>query len=536
MTLPGQKTGGKRARPKTLRSCVPLGRPNPLSVAISPDTTTAATGLIGPTGGTLSATGADGTKFTLTVPADALAGPAQVTMTPIASIARLPGHSSLVAGVVLAPEGLQLDHPASLDIQSSALSAIPSANRQPFGFYGSGANFYFRPSLGGQSIELFHFSGAGVVAASTSDRAAMGKHMPSPADAAALQDLSDIVGASQYISQVTGNDPAINEDAMVAFLQAWAVDSVLPELRSALGTSDPTVAEEAIRAYIRWLRVVQTLGLEKRLANTNSALRDVLRRVLGIGQVEAYQKCTQLHDVPAVKDLLRFYRDRALIAMEPDEASLKTQLDGCLQFELQFRYTSIGVNDGSDTSGTDNWKISLQTDVQLRVDWSQGGPTIYGSAPLTYTSATDNPAYLNGTVTFAGASTTKPLEAVLRLNLNQPGAAPDLLMTTGVTVENWATHVNTDPPEDYNQTTTNYADSFFSTNQAELDAAMAAGLSIDESDYTAFNYLFSLGSPGRGVYARLALDRTHLFDFGGGSTGTDQEITTITILHTPLSG
>src|SRR5205823_8003647 len=129
-------------------------------------------------------------------------------------------------------------------------------------FSGSGSGFYFRPSLGGQSIELQHFSGVGVVRASTAARAAMSGHTPSSAEAAALQDISEVLGAEQFVSGLSGGDPAINENAVADYLESWLGGSLIPHLHAAMGTSDPSVAEGAIAEYLRWARTVQLLGLD----------------------------------------------------------------------------------------------------------------------------------------------------------------------------------------------------------------------------------------------------------------------------------
>ena len=82
---------------------------NPVNITVSTDSAHAAAETItAANGGTITATGADGTIFTLTVPANALLTDEAVTMTPISSVGGLLISGGLVAGVQLAPEGLRL--------------------------------------------------------------------------------------------------------------------------------------------------------------------------------------------------------------------------------------------------------------------------------------------------------------------------------------------------------------------------------------------------------------------------------------------
>ena len=71
---------------------------------------------IGTGGGKLTATGANGTRYELTVPAGALDVQTPITMTPIARVAGLPGGKATTHGVQFAPDGLRFAEPAELRI------------------------------------------------------------------------------------------------------------------------------------------------------------------------------------------------------------------------------------------------------------------------------------------------------------------------------------------------------------------------------------------------------------------------------------
>ena len=73
---------------------------------VTRDQARAASGLIATSGGTLTATAADGTTYTLTVPADALLDDTTITLTPVIAIGGFVVGRRLVAAVDAEPSGL----------------------------------------------------------------------------------------------------------------------------------------------------------------------------------------------------------------------------------------------------------------------------------------------------------------------------------------------------------------------------------------------------------------------------------------------
>ena len=144
------------------------------SVSAQLDPSRAVSKLVPTQGGTLSATAADGTVFTLTLPAGALLSEEEITMTPVAAVDRLPLSGGLVAGVQLAPEGLLLFQPATLVINPP--TAIPIDEEITFAWRGTGEEFFLYPPdpLGTPaiSLSLVHFSGYGAGRGTSADQAA----------------------------------------------------------------------------------------------------------------------------------------------------------------------------------------------------------------------------------------------------------------------------------------------------------------------------------------------------------------------------
>ena len=67
-----------------------LVAPHPKSVSVTLDSAKAVSKVIPATGGTIKATGADGSIFTLTIPDKALGGDEKVTMTPLTAVSGMP--------------------------------------------------------------------------------------------------------------------------------------------------------------------------------------------------------------------------------------------------------------------------------------------------------------------------------------------------------------------------------------------------------------------------------------------------------------
>src|SRR5215216_5397915 len=116
---------------------------DPVAVRFVDDVGRAAHAAIGPDGGTLSTTAADGTRFELVVPAEALDFAEVITMTPVLRAENLPLSGGLIGAVNLEPAGLTFYEPATLRIIPAALA--PGFMTIRFAYNGSGEQFHLRP-------------------------------------------------------------------------------------------------------------------------------------------------------------------------------------------------------------------------------------------------------------------------------------------------------------------------------------------------------------------------------------------------------
>jgi hypothetical protein len=113
-------------------------------VVVTVDEARAATITVPTWGGTLTARGADGTVYSLTIPSGALLDDTAITMTPIVSISGGDLPSATMFGVDLQPSGLRLYEFAELCITPPQLD--PTANVAGFSYEGEGDDLHRYPA------------------------------------------------------------------------------------------------------------------------------------------------------------------------------------------------------------------------------------------------------------------------------------------------------------------------------------------------------------------------------------------------------
>ena len=129
-------------------------------LGVTADAARAASGSITPLdGGTIQATGADGTTYTLVVPPGAVGTPTPVTLTPVSAVTGLPGPGPLLAAVQGAPAGLQFARPARLTI--TVPGGVPPTSVVGLLVADDGTGAELLPFVAGATqieLELNHFS------------------------------------------------------------------------------------------------------------------------------------------------------------------------------------------------------------------------------------------------------------------------------------------------------------------------------------------------------------------------------------------
>lgn len=159
---------------------LPTLAPPPIEVTGVPanvhaETAKAAATWIGPAGGTLATTAADGTAYVLDIPEYAVREATAITMTPITSVDELGLSGGLAGAVFLQPAGLALAVPATLTITTA--TAAPAGTRLVgFDVPDGGGPIDLVPatSSGTVTVAVFHFSAPGAGFGTTQDLAQLG--------------------------------------------------------------------------------------------------------------------------------------------------------------------------------------------------------------------------------------------------------------------------------------------------------------------------------------------------------------------------
>ena len=140
-----------------------------LDVKVHLDKKQTATGNVSQGGGSVSLTAADGSKFTLDVPANAVEADTTITMTAVKSLDGAPLANNTPTAVQLEPSGLFFKEMATLTIVPA--KEIPTKEQIIFGYEGDGQDYHLAvidPKSKEIKIKLMHFSGAGVGSGSAS--------------------------------------------------------------------------------------------------------------------------------------------------------------------------------------------------------------------------------------------------------------------------------------------------------------------------------------------------------------------------------
>ncbi len=222
----------------------------PIPMSYTPDTAHASHASIGAAGGTLTATGADGSRYTLTVPAGALTSATDLSLTPLKDVVVDGTSAGWQVGVQLGPNGTQFLQAVTLDIQTAA--GAPSQAAVTL-VDGSGTVYVPQssPTTGASfSADLWHFSDY-LVAPLTdgllgraADAAIADVQVP-----AVSQDLQDLMGlwaaarSKQFADAVARLDQALAA-AIASFTDAQQgnADPTAGTLYSGLGAYHAAVA------------------------------------------------------------------------------------------------------------------------------------------------------------------------------------------------------------------------------------------------------------------------------------------------------
>jgi len=148
---------------------IDVSDPDALDVKLQVDEKRAARRLMSTQGGAITATGADGSVFTLTIPPNALLGDEEIILTPVTEMTGAPEGASIAAGVQMSPDGLLLLRPATLTIEPK--QPVPPDREIAVAWSRQGEGMHaplVAPTPGVATLHITHFSGAAIASATAS--------------------------------------------------------------------------------------------------------------------------------------------------------------------------------------------------------------------------------------------------------------------------------------------------------------------------------------------------------------------------------
>ncbi len=229
-----------------------------LDVKVQLDKKQTASGKVSPAGGSVSLTAADGSKFTLDVPAKAVNADTTITMTAVKSLDGAPLDNNTPIAVQLEPSGLSFKEAATLTIVPG--KEIPLKQQAIFGYEGEGKDYHLavmdRKSKE-IKIKLMQFSGAGVGSASDSAWAANLQTQASDASGRLLQKLGEAAQNDRRANVFDGDENQAGEIIDSIFDQFYD-QVVLKEMAAA--ELDCKHAQQALDDLIRLDRLKHVIG------------------------------------------------------------------------------------------------------------------------------------------------------------------------------------------------------------------------------------------------------------------------------------
>ena len=277
----------KRGR-STARARLRVRKPFRGSIGVKRDTTRASTGTIGPAGGEVVAMSADGTRYTLRVPAGALGTGVAITMTP-ATFSGLPLSGPRAAGVELEPDGLAFATRATLTIEPKRAFRARTAGFTHTG----GATGFEVHSITRQgrvlTLPIEHFSSSGVGNVTEADFANLAGpivNQTGPLTEAQLRYLFTLIGDfSALFDRPPPPDPgyffcAHQPMCEQAKLRALEFLRLRIESECARGRANPELSA------LRELRTIIDLDAERGLFGADAEIsrdcqRDIVRSLVG---------------------------------------------------------------------------------------------------------------------------------------------------------------------------------------------------------------------------------------------------------------
>ncbi len=276
-----------------------------LDVKVQLDKKQTASGKVSPTGGSVSLTAADGSKFTLEVPANALDAETTITMTAVTNLDGAPLDTKTPTAVQLEPSGLFFKEMATLTILPG--KDIPIKEQIIFGYEGDGKDYHLAvidPKSKDIKIKLMRFSGAGVGSGSDAAWAANLQIQASDASTRISQKLGEYL-QPERIKMLLGGEDSVDAaelgERVKSLLDQFEDQVVLKEIAAA--ELDCKHAQKALDdlLYLGRLRQLLAFPLPSGFAEKAIRLGEIASKCAApyqiVGGLDDWQTNTRVCDI-----------------------------------------------------------------------------------------------------------------------------------------------------------------------------------------------------------------------------------------------
>jgi hypothetical protein len=403
---------------------------NPLAINIGVDATRAVSSTIDMEGGTLSATAADGTRFSLTLPPHALLSPEPITLTPISAVAGLPMSGGLVAGVQFGREGLLLLEPATLTI--TLTTPLLTTHQFVLASEEGGKETHLYPARRDPivlTMDVMHFSELTLVSGTPQEAANLINQYPPSAPQARAEQAQ--------AAQDEALAPLIPYPTL--FDGSWHT-SVKPALLSAIANADQL--GRALHQFITWRKDVLRYSWGNQPPFT-SYMQDgwqYLAQGIDHAVSDSYGRCVNNNDPTQAARIMFWVKYIGLIpALQRNLgvarlASMREQLRRCANFELDFDSALDLLVPSSNVA----WRAHTHAQVPLQLDLQSG--LLSGQARLDYVEFSfEVPPYCPHAQTSTQTAIFQIADGFIDLNLRKQALDPELVLIIdpGQTTETW---------------------------------------------------------------------------------------------------